>query len=478
MRSVLLVAIIITGALGQSAAAAPGPAQCAQTTLQIQDAPGSTRHAVAADAAGNIYAGVLQEVRRYDAAGTQTSSIPSTSATPPFGVPASVAVDPAGNVYLTDTNTDVTYRFDPSGVQTLAIPSEGDNPAPEDVAADAAGNIYIADGNNGTVERFDASGARTLQLVGTPGFNLPASVDVDTAGNIYVADYAANRDSIYRFDASGNQTLFIGPNDFTPPVNGGVGFGHGVRRVAVDPAGNIYVGVANSGIFRFDPTGAQTFFIPRTVTSPRLRTFDLDVDLAANLYVSPGASMVDRLTIGPRPSPADVSLEVGLSATPTTVDQGGTARFTVTVSNAGPCDALAVEVGVGLPAGFVVDAIDAEPGTSYDQTGGTWSLPTVLDDRQDLSLRITGRLDEPGLATTTAVLTSDPRLDTDVDGDDTASASVQVVGEPPPTTTTTTTAPTTTTVPTTTTTSPPPPSGPGVGGPPAVPVLVAPRFTG
>ncbi|HEU5301946.1 MAG TPA: NHL repeat-containing protein, partial [Acidimicrobiia bacterium] len=142
----------------------------------------------------------------------------------------------------------------PCPAQTLAITGYPTPTlsAPFGVAVDAAGNIYTADTVTDTVYRFNASGTQTLAIPATdatPTLSAPVGVAVDAAGNIYTAD--AVTDTVYRFDASGTQTLAIPATNATPTLSDPYG-------VAVDAAGNIYTADPDTDtVYRFC-TGVPT----------------------------------------------------------------------------------------------------------------------------------------------------------------------------------------------------------------------------
>ena len=127
-----------------------------------------------------------------------------------FHDPFGVAVDRAGNVYLTDAGEGNRVRkLAPDGtVTTLAGGREGyadgagaaaSFNSPSGLAADEEGNLYVADTGNNRIRKITPDGSvTTLAGDGTAGFrdgpaheaqfDAPLGLALDGQGNVYVAD--------------------------------------------------------------------------------------------------------------------------------------------------------------------------------------------------------------------------------------------------------------------------------------------------
>jgi sugar lactone lactonase YvrE len=129
-----------------------------------------------------------------------------------FSQPQGLAVDSATNIYVADYLNHTIRKITPAGiVSTFAglagnygtSDGTGTNAQfylPADVAADSSGNLYVADYGNNTIRKISPAGAVTTLagLALTPGsadatgtnalFYQPQSIAVDSVGNVYVSD--------------------------------------------------------------------------------------------------------------------------------------------------------------------------------------------------------------------------------------------------------------------------------------------------
>jgi len=128
-----------------------------------------------------------------------------------FDLPAGMAVDSAGNIYVADQDASTIRKITPARVVSTFAGSfaksgsqNGTGSAarfnlPGDVAVDRSNNLYVADSNNCTIRKITpAAVVTTLAGLASAGhtngtgsaarFDFPQGVAVDTTGKIYVAD--------------------------------------------------------------------------------------------------------------------------------------------------------------------------------------------------------------------------------------------------------------------------------------------------
>jgi sugar lactone lactonase YvrE len=128
--------------------------------------------------------------------------------------PSGIAVDNKGNIYVSDWANDLIRKITPDGkITTLAgnrAPGSKDGKdtaasfyLPAGLAVDAAGNIYVADSYNNMIRKITPTGVVTTLAGKTKKgfvngkdtaalFSHPEGVAVDNNGNVYVADMQNN----------------------------------------------------------------------------------------------------------------------------------------------------------------------------------------------------------------------------------------------------------------------------------------------
>lgn len=243
---------------------------------------------IAMDAAGNLFIADgannrIREIGFIVLVGTLAGSgiqgvVDGPSNTAQFYYPNGITIDAMGNTYVTDVYSELR-KISPTGqVTTPAGSSQGgyaDGTGifakfsfPEGLAADAAGNIYVADSWNNRIRKVTPAGVVTTFAgsgsVGTWGnagggyldgpasqakFVRPTGIAIDAAGNIYVGDAGNGR--LRKITPAGIVSTLAGNGTFgfADGPAGIAQFG-GLNRLAVDASGNIYVSDTYTGRIR------------------------------------------------------------------------------------------------------------------------------------------------------------------------------------------------------------------------------------
>lgn len=216
---------------------------------------------VAVDAAGDLYIvdGANGRVRKVDTNGiitTVAGNGPANSGTTGEGEPAvaanlgrplGLAVDAAGNLYISDWGNNWIRRVDTSGIMGIAAGTgkrgyRGDGgfateawiASPYGVGLDASGNLYIADSANYRIRKVDTGGfITTVAGSGTSGYGgdgghaiagriqNPYDVAVDAAGAIYIADF--NNQRVRKVAPPSTFTAELAPGEIAFTEDSGLG---------------------------------------------------------------------------------------------------------------------------------------------------------------------------------------------------------------------------------------------------------------
>ncbi|MDP2897068.1 MAG: hypothetical protein Q8Q12_11005 [bacterium] len=206
--------------------------------------------------------------------------------------PSGVAVDSAGNVFVSDRGSHRIVKLSTSGEAVSGWGSYGKQDGkmnkPEDLAVDAAGKVFVCDCLNNRIQKFDASG-KFLAKWGTygfetpPEFGFPQGVAVDAKRNVYVADTGNHQLKV--FDNSGKPLKVWGSllkgdsfSQFNLPYD-----------ITVDSDGNIFVlDTRNNKVKKYDSTWSldtewgSKGFLDGQFEEPE----GIAVDSKANVYVS------------------------------------------------------------------------------------------------------------------------------------------------------------------------------------------------
>jgi sugar lactone lactonase YvrE len=135
------------------------------------------------------YAGAPPTAARLPTSG----NIDGTLAISRFNQPKGITMDPAGNLYVTDSGNKTVRKITPAGqVSTI---SSGFN-QPNGIAIDPTGNLYVVDSGNRSVTMlaFPSYNKSIISIAtGTSGWTLPVKIARSSAGTFYVTDAEQNK---------------------------------------------------------------------------------------------------------------------------------------------------------------------------------------------------------------------------------------------------------------------------------------------
>lgn len=289
-----------------------------------------TPKAIAVDGAGNVYVtgegvgpsyGVDYVTIKYDPNGNELWVRDYAGPDGGDDRPAALAVDSAGNVYVTGSTMEantiayysifdyLTLKYDADGNQLWSARHSGPGSADDHAAAiavDAAGNVYVTGShsydysvNSGTTVyfdydyatiKYDANGQELWQAVYAghrPGPDRAADLKVDAQGNVSVTGSSDNDIVTVRYNSAGEQ-------QWVARLDSGASYDEAIT-LALDTSGNTYV-TGHSGdygdilTFKLDTNGSRIWLARYDGPGGSYGSHDypvgIGVDLAGNVLVA------------------------------------------------------------------------------------------------------------------------------------------------------------------------------------------------
>ncbi|MDF7812055.1 T9SS type A sorting domain-containing protein [Hymenobacter sp. YC55] len=224
-------------------------------------------------------------------------------------VAEALAVDAAGNVYVTGTiifagtnpprNADmVTVKYSANGTRLWSTAYTSNNGGPNAVAADAAGNAYVS--RDRTIFKYDKATGQLVWTASNQGNIFPVldKLMVDGAGDLLAIGYYATTTSSTNY-ATRKYAAATGQQLWEAVYNGPANGADEPTALAVDANNNVFVtGSSSSGAkdefatIKYSPSGQQLWLARYNgPTGNGAQGFDnvlvdMVLDAAGNVYVA------------------------------------------------------------------------------------------------------------------------------------------------------------------------------------------------
>ena len=237
--------------------------------------------------------------------------------------PVGVAVDPAGNVYVTLFGGNGTIqKYSSSGTFLSEISNL--NYLPYSLRFDINNTLYVADLNGSVIRRYTDTLTPLSNWTTTDG--LPTSIQFDASGNVFVAN-AGFGDNVQKFTLAGTPLATIGgaptlaePHDTITDADGNIYVSsRGNQRVVKYNAAGVLVDAEFIG--GFDPYGLliddnKLFVAAHNLGEIRIYDLENDGEFISSFAVGslPTYIAVNPTSFVPEPSGLSLLLAGGLAA--------------------------------------------------------------------------------------------------------------------------------------------------------------------
>lgn len=293
----------------------------------------------------NLTTGIVTTIAGTGTAGFSGDNGSPTSAQ--LNLPTALAVDPAGNLYIADTQNHRIRKINATTGTITTIAGDGTQgftgdtgPAttasidsPTGIAVDVAGNLYLADTHNHRIRKITAATGQITTIAGTgaeaySGDNatatsanlaLPHGLTLDATGNLYLADTRNHR--IRRIDAvTGIITTIAGDGTQTFAGDNGAATAASLnspRAVAASPTSPLTVAdTGNQRIRQLSPASIQTIIGTGATTISTHSDFTLAAASTASQTIVPGAVATFNFSLATQGTPLSSPIALSASGLP------------------------------------------------------------------------------------------------------------------------------------------------------------------
>jgi sugar lactone lactonase YvrE len=285
------------------------------------DAKFSNPEALCSDASGNFYIADTynHRIRKISPdgmvstiAGSSAGYADGKGATAQFNRPLGICIDPAGNLYVADSENNKIRKITPDGtVSTFAgsVSGKADGKGaaakfsiPYGICIDPAGSLYVSDSGNNRIRKITPS-ADVTTLAPSEDLNKPRGLCLDKSSNLYISCYGSSL--IQRITPAGQLSIIAGSAEgYAEGIGSSAKFYH-PNGIAVDAQGNLLVADAfNHRIRKISPSGLVSSFSGAGFPTPddlgEQAGFSypqgIHIHSDGNIYIAEGSSRIKKIS--------------------------------------------------------------------------------------------------------------------------------------------------------------------------------------
>lgn len=277
-----------------------------------------------------------------------------------FATPYGIAIDAAGNAFVTNESGSSVVALSPQG-QLQSTAQYPGMIGPQGIAVDKTGNVWVANTGGNSIVRFANANGQLSGGASFTGVNGPVALAIDGGGGAWVANLNGN--SVAHLSSAGAVLgTFTASGNLSVPTS-----------VAIGSTGNVYVttGGLNGSAVRLAPDGS---FVKLITDNALQGPQGIAVDSSSRLFVTgstTGTAVHGAISLfgsGGDNSPEFSPLESGYS-NPTAVAVDNAVAWAV---NSVPNGGLSQIGSLFAPAGGF-GSLDTPMGVAVDASGCVWT---------------------------------------------------------------------------------------------------------